>query len=300
MKTIKLLLVVVAMLAGLSVSAAAQQASRSIKPSAPRAVVVSLYQQHKKRSPFFQRRSRASLDKYFQKQLADLIWQDAQSSGGEVGALDGDPLFNAQEMQITNFSVMLGTVGEGTADVLVSFENLGQKHQIMFQLVQNRAGWKIADLTYDDGSTLLGIFKSAAASTQGATEAIKVYLVAVGDDGKTGKKIGCGDSLVPVTRTIKKTGAPLTAALEELLLTPQHSDGTPKLENFWQGRKLKVQSVAIRNNTATVHIAGEVFVAGVCDEPRITSQIEETARQFPNVKKVKVFIGKRTLAQAIR
>lgn len=129
---------------------------------------------------------------------------------------------------------------------------------------------------------------------------VKVYLVTLGDNGKMGKKIGCDDSLVPVTRTIKATPAPLKSALEELLSTPPETGDNPKLQNFWKGRNLKVRSASIRNYTATIHISGEVYVAGICDLPRIESQIEATARQFPNVKKVKVFIGKRTLADAIR
>lgn len=128
---------------------------------------------------------------------------------------------------------------------------------------------------------------------------VKVYLVALGDNGKTGKKIGCEDSLVPVTRSVNKTAAPLTAALTELLTTAQHPTEDPKLENFWKGRNLRIKSVSIRNKMATIHISGEVAVAGVCDVPRIESQIEETARQFPNVKRVKVFIGRRTLRDAI-
>ena len=122
----------------------------------------------------------------------------------------------------------------------------------------------------------------------------------VGDNGRTGRKIGCEDTLVPVTRTIRKTTAPLTSALTELLVTPQHPAENPKLENFWKGRNLRVRSVAIRNNTATINLSGEVFVAGICDIPRIEAQIEETARQFPNVKRVKVFIGRQTLRDAIR
>lgn len=129
---------------------------------------------------------------------------------------------------------------------------------------------------------------------------IKVYLVAVGDNGQAGKKIGCEDSLVPVTRTIRKTAAPLKGALEELLSTPPETGENPKLQNFWKGRNLRVRSVSIRRATATIHISGEVFVAGICDQPRIVSQIDETARQFPTVKRVKVFIGKRTLEDAIR
>lgn len=129
---------------------------------------------------------------------------------------------------------------------------------------------------------------------------IKVYLVAVNDNGKLGQKIGCDDSLVPVTRKIKATTSPLKAALVELLSIPPETGDHPKLQNFWKGSNLKVRSVSISKSTATIHISGEVFVAGVCDEPRIESQIEETARQFPNVKKVRVFIGKRRLADAIR
>jgi len=147
-------------------------------------------------------------------------------------------------------------------------------------------------------STLLIINPGFVAAQR--RQQIKVYLVAVGDNGQAGKKIGCEDSVVPVTRSIRKTAAPLKAAIEELLSTPVETDGTPKLQNFWKGRNLRVRSVSIRRATATIHISGEVFVAGICDEPRIESQIEETARQFPTVKRVKVFIGKRTLKDAIR
>jgi hypothetical protein len=271
----------------------------SLKPASPRAVVVSLYKQHKKRSPFFQTRSRALLDKYFARELAGVLWRDAHSSKGEVGAIDGDPLFNAQDREIKNFDVHEGTISAAAAEVPVSFTNFGEKHQVLFKLVSERAGWKIADIAYEDGTSLLKLLKEDDNSAEG-NQPIKIYLVAVGDDGKTGKKIGCGDSLVPVTVITKKTATPLTAAVRELLVAPEHSVGNPKVENFWKGRNLKVSSVSIRNHTATIRISGEVFVAGVCDEPRITSQIEATARQFPTVKRVRVFIGNQTLADAIR
>jgi hypothetical protein len=300
MKSIKLILVIaVVMLPGLSGSAA--QGRKSIKQMSPREVVADLYRQHKQRSPFFQRRSRALLDKYFARELANLLWQDAHSSGDEVGALDGDPLFNAQDMDIKNFSIQEGIGGPRMVVVPVSFENLGQKHEIKFRLFSGGGTWRIANIEYDDGSTLLDILKRDRGSSQNS-QSIMIYLVAVGDDGKTGKKIGCGDSLIAVTRTIKKTAAPLTAAIRELLQTPQHPgvDGSPNLENFWKGRNLKVRSVFIVNHTATIRLSGELSVAGVCDEPRIESQIDATARQFPTVKRVKVFIGNQTLAAAIR
>ena len=128
---------------------------------------------------------------------------------------------------------------------------------------------------------------------------VKVYLVAVNDNGKKGKKIGCEDSLIPVTRKIKPTDSPLKAAIEELLAVPH--EYSKELGNYWWGKNLKLKSVSITDGAAAIHISGEgPFVAGICDEPRITEQIEETARQFPTVKSVKVYVNDRPLKEAIR
>jgi hypothetical protein len=307
MKTFQTVLMVTIAIGCLNLSAAAQQGRSTGAP--PDAVVAALYRQHKRQSPFFQTRSRALVDRYFEKQLGDLLWKDAITSKNEVGVIDGDPLYNAQDMEIKKFSIHRAVIGGDTADVLVTFENLGIKKQITFNLVPRRTGWKIANIKYDDGSDMLGWFREASqratvtmgldpALTQG--QVVKVYLVAVGDSGRTGKKIGCEDSLVAVTRPTKSTVAPLKAALQELLAIPPVTEGPPRLENFWKGRNLQVRSVSISRNTATIRLSGEIYVAGVCDIPRIEAQIEETAKQFPNVKRVNVFIGKRTLAYAIR
>ena len=296
MNPIKLFVILMALAVITDLSSA--PAAAAARNTAPDTVVANLYKQHKKRSPFFQTRSRALLDQFFEKGLADLIWKDAVTSKGEVGALDFDPLYNAQDTQIRRFVIHKPAYRSGKAEVLVSFENFRQKQQIIFQLVSRETGWKIANIQYGEGSDLLEMLRSnlpADASTN-----VKVYLVAVGDNGKRGKKIGCEDSLVPVTRTVAKTPAPLKAAIEELLSMPSESTDAPGLQNFWKGRNLRLQSVSIQQHTATIHISGEVFVAGICDEPRIIGQIEETARQFPTVKRVKVFIGKQTLAEALR
>src|SRR6185295_14536629 len=158
-KTIKLISIVVVMLAASVFSTAAAQGFKPIRGIPPRGLVVDLYRQHKKQSPFFQRRSRALLDKYFARELANLLWQDAHSAGDEVGALDGDPLFNAQDMDIKNFSIQEGIGGPRMVVVPVSFENFGQKHEIKFRLFSEGGTWRIANIEYDDGSTLLDILK---------------------------------------------------------------------------------------------------------------------------------------------
>ena len=138
--------------------------------------------------------------------------------------------------------------------------------------------------------------------TSGAkTTRVKVYLVAVGDNGKKGRKIGCEDSLVAMSRTITSTNSPLRAALDELLATPEeHNESGLQLGNYWKGSDLKVKSVSLKGGTATIWITGTLTVAGICDEPRITEQITATARQFRTVKRVRVFVNGTPLKQAIR
>jgi len=126
----------------------------------PNALVADLYRVHnQKHSPFFQTRSRALLYKYFEKGLADMIWKDAVNSKGEVGAIDGDPLYNAQDMDIKKFAIGKPSYADGKAMVNVTFENFGQKKTIVFILVNGRTGWRINDLDYSDGDTLRGYLK---------------------------------------------------------------------------------------------------------------------------------------------
>jgi hypothetical protein len=135
------------------------QTARSNRLS-PNALVADLYRVHnQKHSPFFQTRSRALLYKYFEKSLADMIWKDAVNSKGEVGAIDGDPLYNAQDMDIKKFAIGEPGYGDGKARVNVTFENFGQKKTIVFILINGRTGWRINDLDYSDGDTLRGYLK---------------------------------------------------------------------------------------------------------------------------------------------
>jgi hypothetical protein len=129
---------------------------------------------------------------------------------------------------------------------------------------------------------------------------VRVYLVALGDGGRAGRRIGCGDSLVPVARTVNAVGgATLRAALEELLAVPHEYDG--RLRNFWRGDNLRLSGVSLRNGLATIRITGKgPYIAGVCDAPRITEQIRATARQFPTVRRVAVLVNGRPLARALR
>ena len=134
-------------------------------------------------------------------------------------------------------------------------------------------------------------------------QSIRVYLVALDDRGRSGRRIGCDDSLVSVRRSIRATAAPLRAAIQELLAMPEENTYAGRqLHNFWSSARadnLRLESVAITRGVATIRFSGAVPVAGVCDEPRIISQIEATARQFPTVRRVRIFLGGVPLRQAV-
>jgi hypothetical protein len=125
-------------------------------------VVADLYKAHDgKKTPFFQTKDRARVDKYFTKTLADLIWKDANDSSGEVGAIDFDPLYNGQDIEIKNFAVGKAEVNGDSAVVPVTFTNYGNKQNIKFQMARTNAAWKISDIIYGANENLLKYLKEA-------------------------------------------------------------------------------------------------------------------------------------------
>lgn len=135
------------------------------------ALVADLYKQHDaKKSPFFQTKNRALVDKYFTKQLADLIWKNATSSSGEVGAIDGDPLYNTQDPDIKNFAIGVAKVTGLVASVPVTFTNGGRKENLTFELKQVNGGWKVDNIQYGNGENLLKWLKETYPDNPSKTE----------------------------------------------------------------------------------------------------------------------------------
>jgi hypothetical protein len=138
----------------------------------PDALVADLYKQHDaKHSPFFQSKNRGLVDKYFTKSLADSIWKDAtRKNQNEIGVLDGDPLYNAQDVQIKNFKVGAADVKSDRATVHVTFNNYDEKQDLKFSLVQEKGTWKISDIDYGEAGTLVKWFKSDNSSSSNSGE----------------------------------------------------------------------------------------------------------------------------------
>ena len=128
----------------------------------PEPLIADLYKQHDADRGPFRERNRSVVDKYFAKPLADFIWKDKQTPAGEMGAIDFDPLYDAQDVGIKKFNVGKSTVNGDKATVPVTFENYGEKKTVTYQMVRQGDAWKIADVKYQGGFTLLSIFKENA------------------------------------------------------------------------------------------------------------------------------------------
>jgi hypothetical protein len=132
---------------------------------------------------------------------------------------------------------------------------------------------------------------TAAPTWSGVTE-VQIFLIAVGDNGVSGPLIGCGDSVVGVTRQIPQTRGPLRAAIAELLSIHDQHYGESGLYNALYQSSLAVDSVTIDSSgTATIQLSGTLTLGGECDDPRVEAQIEHTALQFSTVRAVRVTVN---------
>jgi hypothetical protein len=136
-------------------------------------------------------------------------------------------------------------------------------------------------------------------SDEKETSQVSIFLVAIDDNGKSGEKIGCGDSLIPVRRDITPTTAPLQAALEELMSLKSQTYGESGLYNALYQSNLTVERAAIMNGKAEVSLRGTYVLGGTCDTPRFSEQIKETVRQFPRVQAVDILLNGKPIDEAL-
>ena len=156
MKTISLSLITLLLVLGSLSSHAAQR----VRPTnSPDGVVRELYRVHNNgKGGVFEAKGKKYIYKFFDQKLADLIWKDvSETPEGELGNLDFDPLYNAQDTGITNFAIGKPVIeGEGST-VVVSFRNFGQRTRIKFEMLKGKEGWRIKNVIYGADSDLVKI-----------------------------------------------------------------------------------------------------------------------------------------------
>jgi hypothetical protein len=145
-----------------------QNAETGVKDdqNSPDTLIKDLYKTHEKDAgKIINGKSRAMIDKFFDKNLADLIWKDLTTHKDEVGVIDFDLFYNTQDPDIKNLVVGTPKITGDKALVSVKFENSGRKENLVYSLVQQKSSWKISDIDYGQGNTLLKYFKDAAQDT---------------------------------------------------------------------------------------------------------------------------------------
>jgi hypothetical protein len=145
----------------ISVGASSVFAQGKSSADTPATLVRELYRVHNKgNGPIFTGKSKVVLQKFFDKKLADLLWKVLTTKSDEVGPLDFDPLYNAQDVLISNFRIGVPTGDDQKSTVTVTFRNDTRPETIKFRLRHTDAGWRIENVVYADGSDLVKILSS--------------------------------------------------------------------------------------------------------------------------------------------
>lgn len=133
-----------------------ENAQENSKTDTPEAVVKNLYEAHASdKSPFNQTKNRGLVDRYFTKDLADMIWKDAVDAKGEVGAIDFDPLYGSQEESVDLvIEKPREAGGPDNAFVKAVFKTLGKAGFTDYELAKESGKWKIVGIYYSNGEDL--------------------------------------------------------------------------------------------------------------------------------------------------
>lgn len=134
-------------------------AKKGRSANSPDSVVRELYRLHNDgRGGVFEAKGKTYIYIFFDQKLADLIWKNiSETPEGEVGNLDFDPLYNAQDTKITNFQISTTVVEGNESTVTVNFRNFGQRTRVKFKLHRSKERWRISNVIYGDGSDLFKI-----------------------------------------------------------------------------------------------------------------------------------------------
>jgi len=139
---------------------------------------------------------------------------------------------------------------------------------------------------------LLAGILPAALPVAAAPDTANLYLIAIGDNGKSGPLVGCGDSLVTVPGidigSQPTTEAKIIAALNALFAIHTATYGQSGLYDPLYQASLTVDSARLDGTRAVVHLSGSFNLRGVCDDPRVLAQIKATVLQFPGVTRADI------------
>ena len=128
---------------------------------------------------------------------------------------------------------------------------------------------------------------------------LTVYYVAVGDNGISGPRIGCGDSLVATTTAPVRFTDQVGPSVGTLLANKNRDIGMSGLINVLYKSSLTYVAGELDGSTITIWLTGQFMLGGVCDIPRAKAQLEYTAMAASGATSAQVFINGRPIDEVL-
>jgi hypothetical protein len=128
---------------------------------------------------------------------------------------------------------------------------------------------------------------------------LTVYYVAVGDNGVSGPRIGCGDSLVATTTAPVRFTDQVGPSVGTLLANKSRDVGMSGLINVLYQSNLTYVAGELDGSTITIWLTGQFMLGGVCDIPRAKAQLEYTAMAASGATSAQVFVNGRPIDQVL-
>jgi hypothetical protein len=128
---------------------------------------------------------------------------------------------------------------------------------------------------------------------------LTVYYVAVGDNGASGPKIGCGDSLVATTTAPVRFRDQVGPSIGALLANKNRDVGMSGLVNVLYQSSLTYLGGELDGSTITIYLSGQFMLGGECDIPRAKAQLEYTAMAASAATSARVFVNGRPIDEVL-
>lgn len=130
-------------------------------------------------------------------------------------------------------------------------------------------------------------------------ERVRVFLIAPQDGGRSGRKVACGDSAVPLEVTLPRPAPALEGALRALLAMGDRYDRGSGLLNPLYASRLELAGMERQGAQVKVRLTGYVELGDACDNSRMVAELTETALQFRGISSVQFEIDGQPLHELL-
>ena len=223
--------------------------------------------------------------------IAEPFWEFMTSTGpvwedGELvtGAIFEDPVYGTGYPITEAYWATVALDGTDTDVLMQCFQR-----RCLTYTPGNDAGWQV-----EAGNVGRHYYTWRYGHEMPGADTATAFMVLQGDDGANGIPVGCEDSLVDITVPIWETDnleEEIAATLTVLLSYDDLNFGESGYTNALYQNDAIVESVAVEGGVATINLSGSIPSGGVCDDPRIAGQLEQTVLAFEGVNEAVILLN---------